>query len=531
MGQRHGLHLQAKRAGCNVTNRKNGFTGRRVERLIIPSARPHMPLKLLSVPGILLAAATLSAQTPAAIPAPASCTENLRALASKTYEDYAGFRLEVKGEKKQRYDRMLSDLERRAAATSSSGCLAVLRDYIAWFEDPHLFLYQNSTIDSAEIARRAQSVRVINTSETKARSYFITGKRSLDPIEGIWYDRDLRVAIMKDPASPKSFVAAVLRSDTAGWPVGSVRATFTKDSRGRYLAEIALPNHDVQTRDAAIYKRTILRIAPTMWAKEFPVEKGDSGYMATGNPREPTLVARGRTVIVSIPSHDPSYKGILDSLVTAHRSDLMSAERIIIDVRGNEGGGSQMTSSLHPYIATRDKRASPFSTDFGSSVMLSSPSQIRYARRAFGSDTSAFVKSLVQRMEAQPGQFVQIRDPALPPEAEEPDSVIEGNWKVGVLVDGGTVSAAEVLVLTALRSKRATVFGEPTEGALDYQSTSIVWFSPNERRWALGYPTITAHAKLPAGGMRGKGIAPDVRLDLSKLADPISTVERLLSKE
>ena len=480
---------------------------------------------------IAFSASTLPAQTPPAATTPNSCSDNLKALASKLSEDYSGFQLEIKGEKKQRYDRMLTSLETRAQATASTDCLPVLRDYIAWFEDPHLFIYQNSTIDSAETAKRARSVRTLNTSESSAHDYFTKQGRSLDPIEGIWYDRDLRVAIMRDPSAPKSFVAAVLRADTAGWPVGSVRATFSKGARGRYTANIALPNHDVQTRDAVVYKRVLLRIAPTMWAKEYPVDQGESAYLAKGNPREPTLVARRGTVIVSIPSHDPTYKGKLDSLVESHRADLAAAERIIIDVRGNEGGSSFMSNSLRPYVVTKEKRSSPFSTDFGTSLILSSPSQIRYARRAFGSDTSAFVKSLVQRMEAHPGELVQMRDPALPPEAEEADSVIEGNWKVGVLTDGGTVSASEVLVLNALRSKRATVFGEPTEGALDYQSTNIVWFSPNERRWGLGYPTITAHGKLPLGGMRGKGIAPDVRLDLSKLPDPIAAVERLLSEK
>ena len=217
---------------------------------------------------------------------------------------------------------MLTSLETRARATASTDCLPVLRDYIAWFEDPHLFIYQNSTIDSAETARRARSVRTLNTSEALARDYFTKQGRSLDPIEGIWYDRDLRVAIMRDPSSPKSFVAAVLRADTAGWPVGAVRATFSKGARGKYIANIALPNHDVQTRDAVVYKRVLLRIAPTMWAKEFPVDQSESAYLAKGNPREPTLVVRRGTVIVSIPSHDPTYKGILDSLVESHRADL-----------------------------------------------------------------------------------------------------------------------------------------------------------------------------------------------------------------
>jgi C-terminal processing protease CtpA/Prc len=97
-----------------------------------------------------------------------------------------------------------------------------------------------------------------------------------------------------------------------------------------------------------------------------------------------------------------------------------------------------------------------------------------------------------------------------------------------VIVDRGTVSASEVLVLTALRSPRATVFGEPTAGALDYQSASIVSLSPRENRWYLGYGTITRSRDLPRGGMRGHGIPPQVRLDLHRIADPVDYVDRAL---
>ena len=105
-----------------------------------------------------------------------------------------------------------------------------------------------------------------------------------------------------------------------------------------------------------------------------------------------------------------------------------------------------------------------------------------------------------------------------------------GPKRVGVLVDRGAVSASEVFVLYALRSARATVFGEPTAGALDYQSASIVSISPRERRWLLGYGTITRSADLPRGGMRGRGIPPQVRIDLAAVADPVGYVDRALAE-
>jgi C-terminal processing protease CtpA/Prc len=104
-----------------------------------------------------------------------------------------------------------------------------------------------------------------------------------------------------------------------------------------------------------------------------------------------------------------------------------------------------------------------------------------------------------------------------------------GPSRVGIIVDEGTVSAAEVVVLQALQSTRAKVFGQPTDGALDYSSANVVRVLPDESRWLLGYGTMAWSNKLPVNGMREKGIEPDVRLTIDQLWGAIESVERRLS--
>lgn len=143
-------------------------------------------------------------------------------------------------------------------------------------------------------------------------------------------------------------------------------------------------------------------------------------------------------------------------------------------------------------------------------MILSSPETMGYVRRIGGAQPSAAMQRLLARMDSNPGRLVPFSDE--PPSTAFSPRPIEGDFKVAILTDRGTVSAAEVTVLMGLRSTRATVIGEPTAGALDYQSTTIVSLATGDRRWALGFPTIAAHADLPARGMRGKGIAPQRRL-------------------
>jgi hypothetical protein len=466
----------------------------------------------------------LAAQSPAR----PSCAENLDSLARRIELDYSGFKLEIAGERRTGYEQTLRQLRARAAGTPADECFPVLSGLTSWFDDPHLFVFQSSRVDSATAARRAATVRVVSLDETRARAYFDRRAARLDPIEGVWSDGHLRVAVVADSLANGRFIAVVITADSSSWRPGAVRATFAKRADRSYDVEMWDRNYAIRHLDGQIHKRVMLRLSPGIWGKEYPVRAVDKGLIDPIDPHRATLLVRGDLVVVSIPSHDPTYKGALDTLLARHRDDLRRADRLIVDLRGNEGGSSWITDGLMPYIASEHKRVTPY--DSGEAVMLSSPDQIAYAKRAFGPDTSAFVRSLVDRLTRQPGELVPLRDPTLPKEPESRDSVIVGPRRVAVLVDHGTVSASEVFVLRALRSARARVFGEPTTGALDYQSVNVVRLSPAERQWYLGYPTITARASLPSGGMRGKGIPPDVRVDWSKVADPISYVDGLLRR-
>ncbi len=459
-----------------------------------------------------------------------SCAADLSLLERKMHLDYAGYAMELRGQRLRDFAAMKAAAQIRADSTRGDACYFVLRNFVDWFDDPHLFLYERAAIDSAETRRRAAAVERRSISEREARAYFRNRGARLDPIEGIWYDRGLRVAIVPDSSRrPNGYVAVVLTGDTSSWPAGAVRARVTRRAANMYDFLLSTPSFAVVHRRGAIYRHVLLRLSPGIWGKEFPVAPADSGTLDPVDPHRPVLYRRNGTMVFAIPSHD-GFRGVVDSLVNANRDALAHADRMIIDLRGNEGGGSQMTESLEPFISLATEKPSPFPTD--GALMLSSDDQIAFARRGFGAETTAFVRSLVERLRAHPGELVPLDDPQAPKQPPQPRDwvVASGPRAVGVLIDRGTVSASEVLVLTALRSPRATVFGEPTAGALDYQTASIVSISPREKRWYLGYGTITRTRELPRGGMRGRGIPPQVPLDLSKVADPVGYVDRALMR-
>ena len=472
----------------------------------------------LLIVALLLLAATADGQSP-------TCRRALDSLDSKLRQNYAGFLLELTGAKRSEYDDVLTRARRDADSQALDRCYPVLARFIAWFDDPHLFVYQSQQVDSSVARLRAAALTHVPINEAGAQAALAARAGALDPIEGIWYNGPLRVAILREEEPPsRRFIGVVVASDTAAWPVGVIRSRFTGRPDGSYNATLLTREFAELELEVRIHKNVLMRFSPGIWGKAFPVAPADTGLLDPVDPRRPHVSIRSDAVLFSIPSHDPAYTRIVDSLTRAYLPAIREKGALIIDLRGNEGGGSQTTRALNPLIASRVRRPTPY--DSGEAVMLSSPAQIAYAKRFTGTDTSAFVRQLVARMEANPGKLVLLETT---PESPGPEPVTEGDWRVVVLIDGGTVSAAEVLVLRALRSERATVVGEPTAGALDYQSVSIIGLGIGDYRWGLGYPTITAHADLPRRGMRGKGIAPEIPLANLGTADALKAAEQVIS--
>ncbi len=320
-----------------------------------------------------------SAQSTPPLP---TCRQSLDSLDAKVRQNYAGFLLEVRGERRSAYEQMLRRTEPQADKTSLNHCYGVLASYIGWYDDPHLFVFQSQSAAFAD-STLPGSLRQVALSENELRASLRRKGSKHDPIEGIWYEGALRIGVVPDPADPRSrFLGVVLTSDTIAWPVGAVRATFTRKPDGSYATVLLTRSFAEMELTAWIHKRVLLRLSPGIWGREFPLAPADTGLIDPTDAHRPRVSVRDRSVLFSIPSHDPANLGMLDSLVQANASTIASKPLLLIDLRGNEGGGSFMSRALDPYISSRDRRPTPF--DSGAAVALSSPAQISYARRFTG---------------------------------------------------------------------------------------------------------------------------------------------------
>jgi hypothetical protein len=462
----------------------------------------------------------LTAQSGAPVGAPAdecSCAADYERLIELLEANYVALPIAYTGAQRIAYERTKAEVGRQAAAATGDECVHVLRRLTDFFADGHLFIGEYPRPDSATKARLVAASERTEWTEATLREHFDRRSGGLDPLEGFWYVDGYRVGIIRDTAAGREF-AAVMLSGTEGWQAGHVRATFKRRADGGYDARFRAEDHTLRHYTARLQKDLLLHMPPVTWARELPAGDARRALLHPTTPRAPAFTALDpEHVVLSIPSHSPEHRAVLDSLLARHHADIVAARVLILDIRGNEGGSAGFTYPLRPYYWAEPLRAAPAAA---MPVVLASQQNRRYFE---GWGASAALQELLGRMDAAPGELVPFRTDTAQP-ATIRVAAHAGPAHVAVLMDRHVVSAGESFVQEARRSPRVTLFGENTGGVLDYANVSIVRLACASRGLALGYPLIAASAALPAGGINNIGIPPDVMID----ADDVDPFRRII---
>jgi hypothetical protein len=229
----------------------------------------------------------------------------------------------------------------------------------------------------------------------------------------------------------------------------------------------------------------------------------------------PSLAFRDdSSAVLRLPSFGGRWKGAIDSLIAAHRTRLLATPYLIVDVRGNTGGGAATYDGVIPLLYTDSMLVDEFET-------WASPGNIAGIRRMLASPSvpphvAAEMRRLVEAMEQRPGEFVR-----LGPRRFRTDTVRAVPRRVAVVVDRACVSACELFVIDALSSRKTLIVGtSSTGGVVDYGNVRPVALPSGLRR--LSVPTGRSQ-RLPSRPYDNRGIlpgalAPDTERDLIEFA-------------
>ncbi|MDX5421241.1 MAG: hypothetical protein LPK14_03230 [Hymenobacteraceae bacterium] len=225
------------------------------------------------------------------------------------------------------------------------------------------------------------------------------------------------------------------------------------------------------------------------------------------------------STLLVLPSFRLKYTQAIDSLVSVYAAD--PTPQLIIDIRGNGGGGDRPYFKLLPLLYTR-----PFEVH-GVEFLATKDNSASFEqllKQELPADTRKVVEDLVAKMKANQGQFVLYGQEK---SSRTYEPVPYAPNRVAVIQDSSCASAAEQFLLYALQSDKTTTYGASnSKGALDYANLNELPLPGIP--YVLNVPTSRS-TRLPEVSVDKAGIAPQVKLP-ADAKDVVRYVQEQLSR-
>lgn len=367
--------------------------------------------------------------------------ENIIELIEKNYADRNNIN-------KKKYTDAVKKIRSTNLNITHEDCVFKIYSLLSKLEDKHISFFLEQ--DSGTFMRT-----IYDSSETQALfNKFIKYQTSEKSIEGVWEtdNRDLEYLIMK-ASQPRMYNVIIWNSKINNYKRGMLKGLLKEISKNEF-AYISYGGSKLVTG----YKMS--RNGPMLYS----FVTGNWRRQTPGAPPVEfrTLPSMARlsenTLLLKMPSFTIQNGLIIDSLVK--NSILSKTEHLIIDVSTNLGGSIQAYRSIMPFLYTNPIRIE-------SGIYYSSRDNIQNLKSTLSrlNDTTYYYqayKKLAARLEENPGKLVIDTGYYY-----SQDSVYEYPKKVSILVGKRCASAGELFLISALQSKKVTLFGENSAGICD----------------------------------------------------------------
>lgn len=386
-----------------------------------------------------------------------NCSLLLKETIQKVSTIYAGFDDKVTSATRPEYNKLVTAVSIESSSIDNEKkCFETIEKYTNWFKDHHLGAWFGIQSSAANIPKVLLS-EVKNANLLKPR----------DELEGIWstVDKSEQYAIIKDKFLANKYLAVTIKSSDSAWVPGMVKVEFYSydSSQKLYRGMFYQKNFSGVLDGFTVTNNKIDHWFGHSWYRNY---KGSQLEDAKAESEEAVVfkVLNQDFVYLKLGKFNQIEVEKFDSLLRINKTIIRNTKNLILDLRGNPGGNSNSSEEMIKLIYTNPiiypawkYRSSPDLIRAKKEVLAELSKNDPYKR--FESQ-----QRLLQRLLKYPGKLVSGGDSIV----RTVDTIGRQPERVALLVDKGSGSSAEFFAFEGKQSKKVTLFGENTAGAMDY---------------------------------------------------------------
>jgi hypothetical protein len=404
-------------------------------------------------------------------------------------KDYPGYFI-LNTKQKNDYQKLKATILAQAEVANRFEVTILINEYLKFFNDAYLnsIYFKNDYHDSLTI------------------NIYDKGQKIDDEITGLWYIKrfDIILSIKKTSGRYSGFIY----KDLNGFNKTGKKYLAIYPALGKSAVNFLFFDSDgISFSLPVVYKKGRFFESPyKVFMERITIEKAKTLKSTYSPISTPTIKKLTEEIIeVKIPALYPDYTSQIDSLLNVYDSEMKKAKTLIIDLRGNGGGGVLPTLALIKYIKTGP-------IHYINSFSIASDTLIENAKRScfprekdhldyYNNYCNKFLANLMNNR----GKMIFDSSELY----ENPEPPLANPKNVAIIIDNATASAAELFVLAAQQSKKVKVFGENSAGGVDFGG--VVPYFLSDSKYAL-YLTTEMAEYIKTTRYDGKGITPDVPL-------------------
>jgi hypothetical protein len=439
-----------------------------------------------------------------------SCEYIIKDVVNKLKENYAGYKDKTEKDSAVLFSKLVDSVLAKSNKNQND-CFLLLQDIIAYFKDPHLGLTQvyDSLLNRQVIKNRQNFIEL----EKK----FLAGKKQ-NRIEGYWYSTEgsYKVVIIKE-RGVDIFNAYIVKSNKKAFKKGDLKmrlkainsntykTTYVSSDLSRIFTTSVLRNNELETMFGAI-----------IWTRKSVLSKDNHSSSISSPDLKPSARELDSSFLITIPTFDATYKPFIDSLIALNLSQIRKSKHLIIDIRDNSGGSEYAYKSLLKFICTGpiySESAFTLCTEINHKKY---DELISLYKDNFSTEELKNFSSYLDSMKNNLGSWIFMAGDTMfcNEEYNYPE-------KVSVIVNRKSASTTELFLLACKQSKKTTIFGESTVGALDYTEP----MTHNICNYEIDIPIVKRARNLYPANIDYEGIKPDIIIS-PKIGDWIRYVQR-----